>query len=73
MNTGIVMIGLALVMISAGLLVSPSHAAGPDSSCIPGCGIAFFAEDPLGGGLDAGVGGERAVYPFSPALREPVP
>jgi hypothetical protein len=76
MNTGIVMIGLALVMISAGLLVSPSHAAGPDNSCSPDSGIALFSEETLMDDHDAGTGmaGEGSGYRYSSAPGQvPVP
>lgn len=33
MNTGIIMIGLSLVLLSVGLISSPASAALPDSSC----------------------------------------
>jgi hypothetical protein len=38
MDLGKIMIGIALVMLAAGLLVSPSSATGCDHSCIVGCG-----------------------------------
>jgi len=33
MNTGIIMIGLSLVLLSVGLISSPTSAAFPDGSC----------------------------------------
>jgi len=43
MNTGKIMIGLVLVLLSAAMVVSPSNAAGPDTSCSPGCGCVVFS------------------------------
>jgi len=40
MDLGKIMIGTALVMLAAGMLVSPSTAAGCDGSCTVGCGNA---------------------------------
>ncbi len=42
MNTGIVMIGLALVLLSVALMVTPSDAARPDITCSHGCGSSVF-------------------------------
>jgi hypothetical protein len=47
MNTGIIMIGLALILFSVALMVSPSAAAGLDP-CSPGCGSAIFIQDQNG-------------------------
>jgi hypothetical protein len=44
MNTGIIMIGLAFILFSVALMVSPSAAAGPDTACRPGCGSAIFIQ-----------------------------
>jgi len=38
MDLGKIMIGIALVMLSVGVLASPSGATGPDHSCTVGCG-----------------------------------
>jgi hypothetical protein len=57
MDLGKIMIGIALVMLAAGLLVSPSGAAGCNHSCIVGCGSATSP---------AGV----TVTPYSPQERE---
>ena len=45
MDSGKIMIGIALVMLSIGLLVSPSGATGFDHSCTVGCGNAFSPAD----------------------------
>jgi len=45
MDLGKIMIGIALVMLSAGLLVSPSEAAGCDCSCTVGCGSTLSPAD----------------------------
>ncbi|MDD4137274.1 MAG: hypothetical protein PHT99_05185 [Methanoregula sp.] len=61
MNSGIIMIGLALVLLSAAMVVSPSGAASPDTSCSPGCGSVIFSGS-SGVGQDSegieGIGGE---------------
>lgn len=57
MDLGKIMIGIALVMLSVGLLVSPSSAAGFDCSCTVGCGSAFSSAD-------------TPVTPYSPPERE---
>jgi hypothetical protein len=57
MDLGKIMIGFALVMLAAGLLVSPSGAAVCDRSCTVGCGSAF---PPAG----------ATVTPYSPLERE---
>ena len=57
MDLGKIMIGIALVMLAAGLLVSPSGATGYDRSRIVGCGSAFSP---------AGV----TVTPYSPLEQE---
>lgn len=43
MNSGKILIGLALVLLSAAMVVSPSAAAGPDTPCGPGCGSVVFS------------------------------
>jgi hypothetical protein len=53
MDLGKIMIGIALIMLSAGLLISPSGAAGCDSSCLVGGG-AFSPAD-------------ATVTPYSPS------
>jgi hypothetical protein len=45
MNTGIIIIGLALVMLSCGLIVSPSSAAHPLVFGDPDCGGANLTEE----------------------------
>jgi hypothetical protein len=57
MDLGKIMIGIALVLLSACLLVSPSHATGSDTSCTVGCGIATSPADTM-------------VTPYSPWERE---
>jgi len=57
MDLGKIMIGIALVMLSVGLLVSPSSAAGCDCSCTVGCGSAFSSAD-------------TPVIPYSPLERK---
>jgi hypothetical protein len=57
MDLGKIMIGIALVMLSAGLLVSPSGATGCDRPCIVGCGSAFSPAN-------------ATVTPYSPLERE---
>lgn len=56
MDLGKIMIGIALVMLSFGVLASPSGAAGPDHSCTVGCG----SVRPHG----------ATVTPYSPTERE---
>jgi hypothetical protein len=57
MDLGKIMIGIALVMFAAGLLVSPSSATGCDRSCTVGCGNAFSSAD-------------ATVTPYSPLERD---
>jgi len=57
MDWGKIMIGFALVMLAAGLLVSPSNATGCDGSGTVGCGSPMF---PAG----------ATVTPYSPLERE---
>jgi hypothetical protein len=57
MDLGKIMIGIALVMLSVGLLISPSSAAGCDHSCTVGCGSAL---SPAG----------ATVTPYSPLERD---
>lgn len=45
MNTGIVMIGFALVLLSVGLISTPSSAAVQDNACSPYSGNGIFSED----------------------------
>jgi len=54
MNTGIIMIGLALILLSVALMVSPSAAACPDAACSHGCGSAVFIQDQHPGYRSAG-------------------
>lgn len=56
MDWGKIMIGIALVMLSVGLLVSPSGATGCDHSCIVGCGSTFSPAN-------------ATVIPYSPLER----
>ena len=61
MNSGIIMIGLALVLLSAAMVVSPTGAASPDTSCSPGCGSALFSGSSgmeQDNGSMEGIGGE---------------
>lgn len=57
MDLGKIMTGIALVMLSVGVLVSPSGAAGSGHSCTVGCGSILF---PAG----------ATVTPYSPLERE---
>jgi hypothetical protein len=57
MDLGKIMIGIALVMLSIGMLVSPSGAATCDNSCTVGCGSAFSSAD-------------ATVTPYSPVERD---
>jgi hypothetical protein len=57
MDLGKIMIGIALVLLSACLLVSPSHATGSDWACMVGCGNATSPAD-------------ATVTPYSPWERE---
>jgi hypothetical protein len=57
MDLGKIMIGIALVMLSAGMLISPASAAASDHSCAVGGWSAFSPAD-------------GAVIPYSPQDRE---
>jgi hypothetical protein len=57
MDLGKIMIGIALVLLSACLLVSPSHATGSDGACTAGYGNATSPAD-------------AAVTPYSPGERD---
>ena len=57
MDLGKIMIGIALVMLAAGLLVSPSGATGCDRSCIVGCWSTLSPAN-------------ATVTPYSPLERE---
>jgi hypothetical protein len=57
MDLGKIMIGIALVMLSVGLLISPSGATGCDTSCTVGCWSAISPAD-------------ATVTPYSPQERE---
>ena len=57
MDLGKIMIGIALVMLSAGMLISPAAAIACDHSCTVGCGSICFPAD-------------APVAPYSPAGRE---
>jgi hypothetical protein len=46
MNTGKIMIGFSLVLLSIAMMVSPSGAYGPDNSCDVGCGIVQASGEP---------------------------
>jgi len=41
MDWGKIMFGIGLVMLSVGMLISPSGAATGDRSCVSGCGNTF--------------------------------
>ncbi|MDD1694302.1 MAG: hypothetical protein LUQ71_06215 [Methanoregula sp.] len=76
MNTSIIMIGLAFVLFSVALMVSPSDASGPDTTCSTGCwSIVFFGENRMEQGAP-GTGGIIAgsLVPFTaPAGLSSVP
>lgn len=57
MDLGKIMIGIALVMLSVCLLVSPSGAAPGENSCTVGCGSTYSPAD-------------ATVTPYSPLERE---
>lgn len=57
MDLGKIMIGIALVMLSIGMLVSPSGATTSDCSCTVGCGSTFSPAD-------------ATVTPYSPVERD---
>jgi hypothetical protein len=57
MDLGKIVIGIALVMLSVGLLISPSSAAGCDRSCTVGCGSLISPVD-------------ATVTPYSPLERD---
>jgi hypothetical protein len=57
MDLGKIMIGFALVMLSVGVLASPSGATGSDHSCTVGCGSDISMTD-------------ATVTPYSPPERE---
>ncbi len=57
MDLGKIMIGIALVMLSVGLLITPSGAAGCDHSCTVGSRNTFSSADGM-------------VTPYSPQERE---
>jgi hypothetical protein len=57
MDLGKIMIGIALVILSAGMLISPSGATAFDCSCTVGCGSVTSHPDAL-------------VTPYSPPERE---
>lgn len=57
MDLGKIMIGIALVMLSIGMLVSPSGATPCDISCTVGCGSTFSSAD-------------ATVTPYSPVERD---
>ncbi len=57
MDLGKIMIGIALVMLSAGMLVSPAAAAVCDRSCTVGCGSVLSPADAM-------------VTPYSPPDRD---
>jgi hypothetical protein len=58
MNTGIVMIGLALILFSVALMVSPSDAPVPGTPSNPGCGCPFVQDTGLAGPYAGGVNAE---------------
>jgi hypothetical protein len=76
MNTGIIMIGLAFVMFSVALMVSPSDASLPDTSCSPCCGSGVFTGDDCSVQIISGTEGsvEKSTTPVTFATdRLPVP
>lgn len=44
-NTGKIMIGFSLILLSIAMMVSPSGATGPGDSCKVGCGISLAHEE----------------------------
>lgn len=60
MDLGKIVMGIALVILSAGLLISPSGATVCDSSCTVGCGSGPTGPDAM-------------VPPYSPPERETIP
>jgi len=76
MNTGIIMIGLAFVMFSVALMVSPSDAARPDTYCSPCCGCGVFSGDDCSVQIVSGTEGiiDKSITPETFATdRLPVP
>ncbi|MDD1690400.1 MAG: hypothetical protein LUQ66_07045 [Methanoregula sp.] len=67
MNTGIIMIGLAFVMLSVALMVSPSDAARPDTYCSPCCGSGVFTGDDCSVQIISGTEGivEKSTTPVT--------
>lgn len=49
MNTGIILIGLALVLLSVGLISAPATAAVPDCDCSTSCPGGISPGDPAPG------------------------
>jgi hypothetical protein len=73
MNTGKIMIGFSLVLLSVAMMVSPSGATGPGDSCEVGSGIILqtaVTADPiaLNHGCMTGFVGDKpcnnATYPY---------
>jgi hypothetical protein len=46
MNTGKILIGLSLIMVSVAMIISPSNAAVPGNSCVPCPPGMMFTQDP---------------------------
>jgi hypothetical protein len=57
MDLGKILIGIALIMLSAGMFISPTGATVCDHSCTVGCGSTFSHAD-------------VPVIPYSPQERE---
>lgn len=53
MNTGIILIGLALVLLSVGLISAPATAAVPHCDCVTPCFGGISHEDPEPGCISA--------------------
>jgi hypothetical protein len=76
MNTGIIMIGLAFVLFSVALMVSPSDAARPDTICSPCCGTDVFTGNECREKIISGTEGsvDKSALPVTVATyRIPVP
>ncbi len=72
MDTGKIIIGFSLILLSLALMANPSRAAGPDISCRVGCGSAVFQESGMTYPLTVPVL-ERSVPPTPVSARGPGP
>lgn len=63
MNTGKILIGISLVLVSVAMIISPSNAAVPGASCVSCPQGSIFTQDPGAGNGSAGTGG---VYAHDP-------